>query len=435
MTDLSFLLSGKFAESLNVFLNFLSYILPFNRLIFKAYFSTMNKLNCLTLTALFATVIFSCNENQSDTTEIDPFTELQFEVYDSIIVDVLENVIILDYQEELDQYLVKEQRGGKVLLVDGKGAVIKDVELMGEGPNQIQFILEGRFLGKHRYIFKEISATMDFHVFDQDFRKLEQINGPAVGFGAGIFISFFRQTFTPWTEDGKYFILGEEVNSYNPGDVDPDKIGGGFYSQVKTGFLYDSDQDSIRYLSLYPESWVPRNTNRWIGQSFPFLSFDIERNKAAVLPPIGDQLFLYDFDGNSLINERAVSLSHPDRNQEIPDVDRENQLYPSFSDVKTFGEYQLAIFYTAIPEDIFMEFRSKGENYYQDPEWIKAQAKYRNPRYIIVKGEQQIGILNEFPVAGSVNLGLPDGALIVKAADGEVERDYNLFYKLRLVEK
>jgi hypothetical protein len=57
---------------------------------------------------------------------------------------------------------------------------------------------------------------------------------------------------------------------------------------------------------------------------------------------------------------------------------------------------------------------------------------YRKARYIIIKGDQQIGILNELPVEGTVNLGLPDGTLIVKVADGEVERDYNLFYKIRL---
>ncbi|MCE7056698.1 hypothetical protein LZF95_18580 [Algoriphagus sp. AGSA1] len=394
----------------------------------------MNKFSSLALTALFATLNFSCSEKESASTPSSPLQELQFEVYDSLMVEVLEEVVLLDYQDELDQYLLKERRGNNVLLVDGQGKLIREVELIGEGPNQIQFALEGRFLDKDRFIFKEMSTSMDYHVFDSDFRKTEMINGSAVGLNA-IFISFFRQTFTSWSEDGKLFILGEEVNSYNPGEVDPDKIGADFYSRVNTGFFYDTTQDSVTRLSLYPTSWEPRRANRWIGQSFPYLAFDNRRKKAAVLPPIGNQLFLYDWDGNSLINEKAITLTHPDRNEEIPDVSRENLLYPSFSDVKNFGEYQLAIFYTAIPEDIFAEFRSKGENYHQDPEWRKAQAKHRKPRYIIVKGDQQIGILNKLPVEGNVNLGLSDGTLIVKAADGEVERDYNLFYKVRLVEE
>ncbi|WP_439488770.1 hypothetical protein [Algoriphagus sp.] len=395
----------------------------------------MNKSPCLILTALFAFILFSCSEEETHSKAHNPIQELQFEVYDSLMVEVLEEVVLLDYQDEVDQYLLKERRGNNVLLVDGKGKLIKEVELIGEGPNQIQFALEGRFLGKGRFIFKEISETMDFHVFDLDFKKIERIKGPAEGFGAGIFISFFRQTFTPWEEDGGLQILGEEVNSYNPGEMDTDKVGADFYSQVKTGFMYDSNLDSVTRLGLYPPSWEPRKANRWIGQSFPYLTFDTKRKKAAVLPPIGNQLFLYDLEENSLINEKAVTLTHPDRNEEIPDVQRENFLYPSFSDVKNFGEYQLAIFYTAIPVDIYTEFRSKGENYHQDPEWRKALTKYRNPRYIIVKGDQQIGILNKLPVEGNVNLGLADGTLIVKAADGEVERDYNLFYKIRLVEE
>ncbi|WPR73923.1 hypothetical protein [Algoriphagus sp. NG3] len=395
----------------------------------------MNKSPCLILTALFAFILFSCSEEETHSKAHNPIQELQFEVYDSLMVEVLEEVVLLDYQDEVDQYLLKERRGNNVLLVDGKGKLIKEVELIGEGPNQIQFALEGRFLGKDRFIFKEISETMDFHVFDLDFKKIERIKGPAEGFGAGIFISFFRQTFTSWSEDGKLFILGEEVNSYNPGDVDPGKIGADFYSRVNTGFFYDTTQDSVTRLSLYPTSWEPRKANRWIGQSFPYLAFDNRRRNAAVLPPIGNQLFLYEWDGNSLINEKAVILTHPDRNEEIPDVKRENFLYPSFSDVKNFGIYQLAIFYTAIPEDIYTEFRAKGENYHQDPEWRKAQAKHRNPRYIIVKGDQQVGIMNKLPIEGNVNLGLSDGTLIVKAADGEEERDYNLFYKIRLVEE
>ncbi|MDI1323569.1 MAG: hypothetical protein PSV36_12535 [Algoriphagus sp.] len=393
----------------------------------------MIKSSSPTLIVLFAILLFSCSEEETSNSEIDPVREIQFEVVDSMMVEVLEDLVILDYQEELDQYLMKELRGGKIFLVNGKGELIEEIELAGEGPNQVPIIWEGRFLGKDRFVFKEMSATMDFHVFDRNFEKLEKFKGAATDL-TSIFISFYRQTFSIWEEDGKEFILGEEVNSYNPADADPDKIGGGFYSQVKTGYFYDVSEDSISYLSLYSENWIPRKSNRWIGQSFPFLAFDPKGKKAAVLPPIGDQLFLYDLDGNSFINEKAVTLSHPDRNQGIPDPSRENLLYPSFSDVKSFGDFQLVIFNTAVPEDVFNEFRAKGENYHQDPEWRKAVAKYRNPRYIVLNGDQQIGILKDLPVQGNVNLGISDGTLIVKASEGEVERDYNLFYKIRLVE-
>jgi hypothetical protein len=393
----------------------------------------MNKSTFVLLTTLFAITLFSCSESEKDPNSemTDPLQLLEFEVIDSVMVEVLPDLIVLDYHAQKGQYLMKERRGGGVYLVDAAGKIIAQPELTGEGPNQLSMVWEGRFLGVDQYIFKELSENMDFHVFDADFQKVGKIPGAATGLNS-IFLSFFRQTFTVWEENGQRLIIGEEANSYNPADVDPDKIGADFYFKVNTGFFYELDSDSISYLNLYPNAWEPKKSQRWIGQSFPYLAFDSERKSAAVLPPIGDQLFLYELDGKKLVNEKVVSLSHPDRNQPIPNPEWENLLYPSFSDVKNFGDYQLVIFYTPIPEEVYSEFRAKNENYNQDPEWGKAVRQYRKPRYIVIKDEKQLGILNELPVSGNVNLGLSDGTLLIKAADSEVERDYNLFYKLRL---
>jgi hypothetical protein len=373
----------------------------------------------------------SCGEKVEKLSESTPNQILEFEVVDSLRVDVLQDLILLDYHEQKEQYLMKERKGGGIYLIDAAGGILAQPELTGEGPNQVPMIWEGRFFGANQYIFKELSENMDFHVFDTDFRKVEKIPGAAIGLNS-IFLSFFRQTFTVWEENGERLMIGEETNAYNPADLNSEKIGADFYNKANTGFLYELDADSISYLNLYPNVWEPKKSQRWIGQSFPFLAFDAERKTAAVLPPIGDQLFVFEWDGKALANEKSVSVSHPDRNQPIPNPERENLLYPSFSDVKNFGEYQIVIFFTPVPEQVYAEFRAKNENYNQDPEWGKVVREHRKPRYIIVKNGEQIGILNELPVAGTVNLGLSDGTLLIKAADSEVERDYNLFYKLRL---
>jgi len=381
-----------------------------------------------------AALISFCSLKDPDQKLPDPTTQVKFEVVDSLIVNVLEDLTILDYQESTDRYLMKQLRGGKVVVTDGKGNVISSHEIAGEGPNQVPNVWEGRFFEPDGYIFKEMSATMDFHVYNADFQKTEKIKGPAVGLNA-IFISFYRQSFNVFEKSGKKYILGEEVNSYDGGLINHEKLGGEFYNQAKTGYFYDLSQDSITYLNLFPENWEPRRSRKWIGQSFPFMAFDAENSKVAVLPPMGDALFLYDLKGTSLQNETTVRLSHPERNQPIPDPSRENFLYPSFSDVKMFGGYQLVIFYSAVPEEVYQEVRSKGENYHQDPAWRAAVVKYQTPRYLIVKDGTQLGITNDLPVVGHVNLGLADGSLLVKAADGEIERDYNLFYKIRLLDK
>jgi hypothetical protein len=407
----------------------LSYTDRFSRLLFKYQFLVMK--NFFFLPSVIIALFFACSEKESSFEMIDPLQILEFEVIDSVMVEVLPDLIILDFHPRKEQYLMKERKGGGIYLVDTAGRIIAQPELTGEGPNQVSMIWEGRFFGADQYIFKELSENMDFHVFDTDFRKVEKIPGAATGLNS-IFLSFFRQTFTVWEESGERLMIGEEANAYNPADLNPEKIGADFYNKANTGFLYELDADSISYLNLYPNAWEPKKSQRWIGQSFPYLAFDTKRKIVAVLPPIGDQLFLFDLEGNQLKNERAVPLIHSDRSQSIPDPERERLLYPSFSDVKIFGEYQLVIFYTPIPEEVYSEFRAKNENYNQDPEWGKVVAQYRKPRYIVIKDGKQLGILNELPVSGNLNLGLADGSLLIKAAAGDIELDYNLFYRMRL---
>ncbi|MFC5625559.1 hypothetical protein [Algoriphagus winogradskyi] len=393
----------------------------------------MTKSLLLSLTTLFATVLFSCSEKETISNPANPAQVLQFEVVDSIMVDALEMLAVLDYLPSKDLYLMKELRKGNIFLVNGEGKIIDNRDIAGEGPDQIQMVAEGRFYGEEGYLFKEFSGTMDFSLYNLDFKKIKKFDGTLVELNS-LSIYNYKQSFSVFEEQGKSFIVGEEPNSFSKAAIDHEKIGADFYNQANAGFIYDLDEDSITYVNTYPEDWEPKKTQKWVGESYPFLSYNPKTKKVASLPVKGNQMGLYRLDGYELIYETGVELSHPDREGHVADTEKEAMIYPSFADIKAFGDYQLVQFYTAMPEDIYNGFRAKGENFQSDPEYRDAMIKYRKLRNIIVKGDRQIGILNEFPVAGSVNLGLPDGTLIIKAADGEVERDYNLFYKVRLVE-
>lgn len=393
----------------------------------------MTKSTFVALSTLFAIILFSCSEKETTTTPTSPIQELQFEVVDSILVDLLEPVTILDYHPSKDLYLMKNTREGMVFLVNGKGEILEKHELGGEGPNQIQQFYEGRFYGESGYVFKELSMEMPYHLFDADFKKIKKTKGTVKDM-MSLSINSNKQSFAVYEEDGKYKIVGEEPNSFSIADIDLETIGADFYNKVNSGFILDLDQDSVHYLNVYPDDWTYNKEQKWIGASNPTLSFDPTTKTLASLPQMGNQLGIYKLEGDKAVYQTIVELSHPDRDGYEASLGMDGLVYPGFNDIKAFGPYQILTFFTPMPEDILMGFRAKSEEYFRDPEFREALAKYRKPRYIIIKGDQQIGILNELPVAGVVNLGLPDGTLIIKAADGEVERDYNLFYKVRLVE-
>ncbi len=394
----------------------------------------MHKSHFLILTALFVSILFSCSEKETNSAPSSPIQELQFEVVDSIMVDELENLAVLDYLPSKDQYLMKILRKGEVFVVDSQGEILLKKDIAGEGPNQIQMVGEGRFYGEEGYVFKEFSATMDFNLFDLDFQKTKKFKGTMQEMMA-MFIFNNRQTFSVYDNGGDYFLFGEEFNSFSKATLDYDEIGADFYNKANMGFIYDLAQDSVRFVNTYPNEWAAKKNQTWAGVSYPYLAFDPVSKTVASLPTSGDHLGIYTLKGNDLVYEKSVELMHPERAGFEAKEDTNPSVYPGFYDVKIFGEYQLIQFITAMPEDIFNGFRAQGENYWQDPAFEEATKTYRKRKYIVVKNGVQIGIVNELPMVGDIYFGLPDGTLIVKAADGEVERDYNLFYKIRLVEE
>jgi hypothetical protein len=91
--------------------------------------------NSFYLFSVLIALFFACSEKNPNSETIDPIQELEFEVVDSLIVDVLSELIVLDYHSRKDQYLMKERRGNGIYLIDGAGVILSQPELVGEGPN------------------------------------------------------------------------------------------------------------------------------------------------------------------------------------------------------------------------------------------------------------------------------------------------------------
>lgn len=416
----------------------MSYIFVFLRLTHTFYTRVFNMNNRFTILRFaFLILFFSCSGSLEEETAKanNSLREFRFEVVDSVMVDALEVLVALDYDQESDRYLLKKQREGKVYVVNSKGEILQTAELGGEGPNQAGTFMEGQFIGEEGYVIKELSPTMDFHQYNRDFQKVKVHTGAAMGINA-LVINYYRQTFDAFTLNGKSYLLGEEINGYDAGEINGSKIGADFYERATTGFLLNLNQDSIQRINLFAKDWNPKLEKTWVGNSFPSIAFDPNSQTAFVLPSKGEQLSFFKVSSNGLEFQKSIQLIHPDREEADAKPDQDLLTYPGFDDIKNLGEFQLISFNTVIPEEVLNGIKAKaGEQYYIDPEFSQALKLYRKSRYIIIKNGEQVGIINGDPEEGKVYLGLPDGTVFVKAADGEEERDYNLFYKMKLVEK
>jgi hypothetical protein len=357
--------------------------------------------------------------------------EVRLEFLDSIVVESLHDLFLSSVNEQTGQILFKDRFLKEFLLTDPTGKIITSFSLTGEGPNQVSFPMEVAFMAD-QLVVKEISAEMKLNFFDSQFKK-DGVSPPLASGLNMMEVAFKRQSFSVLDQDQGSLILGVENNAIDPQWMTAAYQKAEFYDVAKTGYIYNLENDSLRYFSLYPDSWQPKLNKEWVGQAFPFMAVLGQQNLIAVLPRVGKQIFFYTLQGQELVPRGETTVFHPDRRDELK-IDPMEQpfLYPGFSDIKGGGNYFLLEFFTEIPLDAYQEIRAKSENYMTDPEFKQLMKTYRQERYILLNSEGDQQIISDLPIAGSIHYLDKEDVIYIKPEEVE-ERDHNVFYRYKIL--
>ncbi|KEO73119.1 hypothetical protein [Anditalea andensis] len=362
---------------------------------------------------------------------------LHFELVDSLMVDMLEPLYLDDYSSEQRMFLLKGNKSRQPLLVDIEGRVIREFDVVNEGPDGVgsNGAFGYKFLGKDRFVAQGFYTS--YFIYDLKGKQIKAVPFNSEGLYR-MMLYKTRTTFHPFIKEGQAMMVGEEPNSYNPAEISFKKSGADFYNHARVIYGYNLDTEENRLLESFPPEWEPRANNRFVGESFPLMDFNKQKMEMAVLPRVGTQLFLYDYAGSDPVYKGMVELTHRHRPNEAPAVSPEEEGrisdYPNFSDIRYAGDYILIQFFTQIPADINREIQAQaGDQYYSSPEFKEAQKRYIKPYYIVVKEGKQIGTIDQVPVHGTLNFVDDEGNIYFNDnISPEIERDYNLFYKLRI---
>jgi len=393
----------------------------------------MNKIyTCWFLLSLF--IIAGCNERQ--TFEIsNALDEVPLELLDSLVVDVLEPLEMDDYHEGKGLYLMRGKQKS-VYLIDEMGRVVAKPDIIGEGPDYVGRSVEGgQFLGDDKIVFMD--ASSGFHIYDYSFKEKIQVISSMMEKLNTLEIHRNRLPFRSMDKGNKSFLFGIEINSFSYSDINPLQLREGFYEKAKVLFQYDLEAQKVNFLKSYPDEWIPKQAGLWVGTSFPLSEYERTTRLYALLPSIGDQLFVYDNTTDNYALKFTISLSHPERselNDWVTDgFNNPHYSYPEFNDLRMFGDYQIVKFNSRVPEAVHRELRAGNENYFGSPEWHEALRKYFKPYFIITKEGKQVGIINEFPVPGQMDYVSSEGIIFLNDnRNPSIERDYNVFYKVKM---
>jgi hypothetical protein len=227
-------------------------------------------------------------------------------------------------------------------------------------------------------------------------------------------------------------ILGQELNLLDEQLLTENSENPLIYEKAEIGYIYDIDSEDIKPINLYPKTWKPRLEQKWVGFKSSYIQVSKTDQKVAVLPSVGKELFFYNLDETGISLVSQISLSHPERNENLLfDVKKEYFLYPQFTQLFSGGNYFLVEFYTEVPQDIYDSFRAKGEGYQNDPEYWETLQKHYKVKYILTDKNGNQGAISELPVPGVVHFIDRNDIVNIKPTS-KTELDYNVFYRYQV---
>lgn len=393
----------------------------------------VNFRNCL----VYILTLFSCSSNNKEEAQ-GPDRKMTFVLEDSVMVDVLEPLVIDDQQLLGESFLMRGTKSRMPYLVSKKGEVLKAYDILNDSPNGIGFngAFGYNFLGEDKWVALSQAFFKQFHIYNLEGGKskvLDSIDLGVFSFTINLYQSFFRG----FIKGGEEMLSGIESNLFDPKSISKEELGlPVFYDTVKTIFTYRIKDQSLKQFDTYPEIWAPRKERKYVGGSAPLIAYHRNKHQMAVLPKVGNQLFVYDFSGNEPVLLHEVALTHRFRPEIIPEIDKEAEYtssYPSFTGLRFVGDRIIAEFKTRIPEDILIRLMAESSRVDDLPEYQEAKKNFVKTFYLVIEDGKQIGVVEGLPVPGAMDFTTESGKIYVNDnREPEIEREYNVFYELKI---
>ncbi|GMQ25159.1 hypothetical protein Aoki45_18410 [Algoriphagus sp. oki45] len=145
--------------------------------------------NQLSLLLLLIFLAISCSQKEESLSE-KPLSEQQFEfeIYDSLVVDYLGNLTLMDQSPDGKHFLLIDQNTDSILVTDPSGKTIYSYKITGEGPEKMEGNRTGvaKFLDNSTFLIPSSRALYQYSLageliksFPPDFEGMSQLVIPS----------------------------------------------------------------------------------------------------------------------------------------------------------------------------------------------------------------------------------------------------------------
>lgn len=375
-------------------------------------------------------LIFSCGQKAES---LDSAREFEFVKVDSLMMDILEPVHILDYHPEKELYLIVKQASleGHYLILNKSGEIVVENKL-SEGPDAF-----GQVLVRAGFVGDEIMFVSEGEAFVYDLNLKQKRRFP---FQQGIrarLIHFALDNLSTFkSSDGK---IGTVVN-LNDGYLQPYPVD--YYDTLQLVHLLDVENGQIEKGGTLDENSKYRS-----GRFFPFMDkpvFFSDPNSSYISTIIYGDSMLYQLDPNDgfkIVNRIGLDRIKPDQ---IIDIPMGEASYTSVKEYRGKNHKMGGAFDEIIGEgnEFLVGYRTGADPklVFENPSKEQGDAEQASKKrfFYYIKDGKQVGKPISWTLPGRLKLNVGPNRYLQHGDQAELhdfEKDYQCYYIFSLAEK
>ncbi|RAI91945.1 6-bladed beta-propeller [Algoriphagus yeomjeoni] len=385
----------------------------------------MKKLHYLYLLP-FAISILSCSGEQEETKPSTPLSEkaLEFEIYDSLVVDYLGNLVLLDISPDNSKYLMMDQNTGEILVTDSEGSILHQYNRSGEGPEDYNSGKSGKaiFINNSEFLLPTTKAIYQYSLEGNLIRKME----PEFQGFANLVVSYSKAIIK--SGDNLYF----KIQGRHPDRGDLTK----YTNLEKVNFSSGEYEPIIPFPTsskfLTPEAGF---------QAFDYHPvFDVTADSLFIIFRNEPKLFSYSLSNldtpaySKIVSFLEFEERNPDKKLENGAFDIRDFLLGSINSVEKLEDGAFLIYYTSgLTDEEANEVTSEASEDFS--KIFELADKYNTTGNVLFDGESVSKIIEKNELLSNIAKIASRDEIWFNLNFSEVEKDYSVIYKTRIVEK
>jgi hypothetical protein len=386
--------------------------------------------NQLLILAAIAVILFSCQSKESEILTT-PLSEqiLEFEIYDSLVVDYLGNVTLMDISPDEKSYLLVDQNTDTFLMTDKTGAILHKYKLMGEGPNNYNTSRMGvaKFLSDDSFLVPTLTGLFKYSLNGD---LIQKYNPEFTGI-ANLLI--------PASES--HFVKDNKVYFHLPGrDRDLGQQGLDFQAKAKLIEVVDLNNGTYEDKIPFPMSSKVSSTTAEFGAIDFYPNLALGGNNLYVAFRNEPKIFSYSLTD---IDSAPTVLPIPIENFVESDTDKapenggfniRNFFLGTINTINYLGEGSFLINYLAgLSDDEADQVISEAATDFD--KMFKAAQELNKGGMILFDGVSISPIIEKPEILGFIYKVVSKDEIWFSLNFSEAENDYSVIYKTRLVQK